>query len=154
MFFDTRALFEQWLTSLKGIAPAVSESASKEIRSFTESNCEVIFEGVLQVDSLLKGNIRSAYGTLVMSEQGKVEADVDVRIAIVDGCIEGNLRATEFVVLERNARVAGNIHTPSLQIKDGAVFEGTSFFLERGTYSEIQKVETETEASQVSAVGA
>ena len=132
-----------------------------EIRSNTsqrqkhaDSDCDVIFEGVLQVDSLVKSNIRSAYGTLLISEEGRVEADVDVRTAIVDGSLEGELRATEYVVLESTARVSGNIHTPSLEIKDGAVFYGSSFFIEQGIHSAICSFETETEVPRATAVGA
>ena len=110
--------------------------------------------GCCKVDSLVKANIRSAFGTLVMTEKGRVEADVDVRIAIIEGCLAGNLRATEYVVLESGARVSGNIHTPSLEVRYGAVFEGSSFFIERGVYSQSCHIETETEEFQAAAVGA
>ena len=118
------------------------------------SNCEVIFAGVLRVDGLLSGNIRSAHGTLVMTDQGRVKADVDVRIALIDGYLEGNLRATEQVVLDRNARVAGNIYSPSLTIKDGAVFEGRSFLLERSVYAEICEVQANQELLLSTTAGA
>jgi len=44
-----------------------------------------------------------------------------VLVAIIDGYLEGNLRAIEHVVLNSKARVAGDIHMPSLSIRDGAV---------------------------------
>jgi cytoskeletal protein CcmA (bactofilin family) len=65
-----------------------------------------------------------------MTDQGRIEADVAVRVALIDGRLEGNIRATEHVVLDSNAWVSGNIHTPSLSIRHGAVFEGRSFLLE------------------------
>lgn len=156
IFFDTRGVFDQWLLSLNVSPKQEPQLAPRdaEFESFQETNCDVTFDGVLQIDSLVKGNIRSAYGTLMMSRQGQVKADVDVRIAIIDGCLEGKLRATEHVVLESSARVSGEIHTPSLEIKDGAVFEGTSFFIERGKDSQICTVDMETEVLQASAVGA
>jgi len=153
LFFDVRSTFERWLTAVDAGYKNPGEHQSTS-RSFAESDCDVIFEGVLQVDSLVKGNIRSAYGTLLISEEGRVEADVDVRIAIVDGSSKGELRATEYVILESTARVSGNIHTPSLEIKDGALFEGSSFFIEQGIHSAICTVETETEVSRAAAVGA
>ena len=139
--FDTRVPFEQWLQLLDAIHVTPEMSLSGETgtgdadpmhhESFAGTECDVTFEGVLRVDGRLKGNIRSADGTLVMTEQGRVEADVDVRVALIDGHLEGNIWATEHVMLDSNARVAGNIHTPSLSIKDGAVFEGHSVLLER-----------------------
>ena len=139
--FDTRAPFEQWL-QLLGTRQASSDLTSStdtdtdnsgaiHIESFAGSECEVVFEGLLHVDGRLKGNIRSSNGTLVMTEQGKVEADVAVRVALIDGHLEGNIMASEHIVLDSNARVAGNIHTPSLSIRDGAVFEGHSFLLDK-----------------------
>ena len=113
---DTRELFAQWMQCIE--TPAAVEP-------------DVVFDGVLRVDGLVKGSVRSAHGTLVMTEQGHIRADVDVRVAYIDGFLEGSLRATEEVVLNRNARVAGDIYTPSLSIKDGAVFEGKSFVLEK-----------------------
>jgi cytoskeletal protein CcmA (bactofilin family) len=110
----------------------------------------VVFDGVLRVDGVVKGNIRSAHGTLITTEQGRVEADVDVRVAIIDGYLEGTLRATEHVILNSTARVAGDIYTASLSIKNGAVFEGKSFSLERLIHSEI----SEEEGQMMMAVGA
>ncbi len=156
LFFDTRTLFEKWLQSLGAIHRFANETFQSdcEEKAFAATHCEVIFDGVLQVDSLVKGSIRSAFGTLVMTEKGRIEADVDVRIAIIAGCLTGNLRATEYVVLESGARVSGDIHTPSLEVRDGAVFEGTSFFIERGVYPRSRHMETETEALQAAAIGA
>ncbi len=155
MFVDTRGVFEQWLHSLDAKPKLTQEPPrrNEELESFGETNGDVIFDGVLQIDSLVKGSIRSAYGTLMMSRHGRVEADVDVRIAIIDGSLDGKLRATEHVVLESSARVSGEIHTPSLEIRDGAVFEGTSFFIERGRSSPICRVEAETGVLQATAVG-
>ena len=150
-FFDTRSAFEKWLQSL---TTSSDTQAPDRLEGVGSSHSEVLFDGILRVDGFLRGNIRSAYGTLVMTNQGRIEADVDVRIAIIDGYLEGNLRATEHVVLNPSARVAGNIHTPSLSIRDGAVFEGTSFFLERSVYSEISARADEVELVESMAVGA
>jgi len=133
-------------------SPGVTVRPLVQITGDSEFN-EVFFEDVLKVDGFIKGHVRSAYGTLLMTENGRIEADVDVRVAIIDGHLEGTLRATEHVVLNSTARVAGDIHTPSLSIKDGAVFEGNSYFLERRVYSEICQVETESDAQLAMVAG-
>src|SRR6185295_14383023 len=86
--FDTREPFEQWLRALHTVPDQLAGFAGEIekpilLEGLETSNCEVEFDGILQVDGLLKGTIRSTYGTLVMTEQGHVEADVDVRIAII-----------------------------------------------------------------------
>lgn len=148
--FDITKLFDQWCRSLN--FNLASESA--RLNNFAPTDSEIIFEGVLQVESLVRGKIRSAHGTLVMTSVGRIEADVDVRAAIIDGYLEGTLRATEHVVLKSNARVSGDIHTQSLTVKDGAVFEGISYFLEREIYSNFLSVDSEDERLQALAARA
>ena len=63
----------------------------------------------------------------MLTEQVHIQADFDVRIAVLDGYLEGNLKANHQVILERNARMDGDIHTPSLTVRDGPVFKGCSF---------------------------
>jgi cytoskeletal protein CcmA (bactofilin family) len=155
---DTRAVFERWLESLNS-PPAPLDNNAQFFESVQPESHridhDVVFDGVLRVDGLLtKGSIRSAHGILVMTDHGHIKADVDVRVAHIDGYLEGNLRATEQVILDRNARVAGDIHTASLSIMDGAVFEGTSFVLERDVYSEMPGPETHSDPPRTPLMGA
>jgi cytoskeletal protein CcmA (bactofilin family) len=135
--FDTKGAFEKWLRLTT--APPVEWQAhqpdavkSEPIKLDHEgAKCDVTFAGVLRVEGLLKGSISSPNGTLVMSEQGRIEADIDVRVAVINGYMEGNIWARDHVVLDRNARVTGNIHTPFLAVRGGAQFEGNSFLIEQ-----------------------
>jgi cytoskeletal protein CcmA (bactofilin family) len=70
---------------------------------------------------------------------------------MVDEYLEGTLRTMEPVLLNSTARVRGDIHTPSLSIRDGAVFEGNSYFLAPDIYSEICPVESESDAQMAMA---
>jgi cytoskeletal protein CcmA (bactofilin family) len=144
---DPSAHFEEWLTALEiarnKLATPTSPTLSQEtpaatiyVDSIGGSDCQVSFEGVLQVEGHLAGNIRSADGTLVMTEQGELEADIEVGVALIRGRVEGNIRATERIVLESQARVVGNIDTPCLAVIDGAIFEGDCMFREQRVESE------------------
>jgi cytoskeletal protein CcmA (bactofilin family) len=82
------------------------------------------FKGMMRVDGHLSGRISSADGTLIVSTNGLVEADVEVATAKIYGTVRGNVSATGLIELGRTARVTGNISTPSLIIEGGAVFEG------------------------------
>ena len=66
----------------------------------------------------------SSQGTLVVTEHGKLQADVEVTVAMIDGIFKGNITATEGVVLENHALVIGDIYTPELTIRGGAIIEG------------------------------
>ncbi|MEK6333834.1 MAG: polymer-forming cytoskeletal protein [Acidobacteriota bacterium] len=132
---DTSTYFETWLEfilpqlsaevssgSVEGSVPARSADAEPVPGEFR-------FEGTLRVDCYVTGLMRSQTGTLVVSETGEVDTDLFVPAAIIDGVVRGDIRATEQVELGRNARVIGNIETPSLAIQPGAVFEGTCHFV-------------------------
>lgn len=76
------------------------------------------------MDSYVTGFIRSLTGTLIIGESGEVECDMIVATVIIDGCLRGNIHATERVEFGSHARVFGNIESPALSIQPGAVFEG------------------------------
>ena len=85
---------------------------------------EANFKGMLRIDGRFSGAINSEDGTLIVSAGGVVEANVTVATARVNGTVNGNITASKRVEFGRNAQVRGDIHTPSLVIEDGAVFEG------------------------------
>jgi cytoskeletal protein CcmA (bactofilin family) len=79
---------------------------------------------MLRVDGQLSGTISSEKGTLIVSSGGRVDADVEVAIARINGTVNGNVVATERVELGRTARLHGDIYAPALVIEQGAIFEG------------------------------
>lgn len=85
---------------------------------------DATFKGMMRVDGHLSGMISSGDGTLIVSTNGLVEADVSVATAKIYGTVRGNITATGMIELGRTARVTGNIRTPSLVIEGGALFEG------------------------------
>lgn len=112
--------FEDWLENLKSCSEPGAEPTHPG---------EIKFEGTLRVDGYAAGFLSSLTGTLIIGESGKLEADLIVATAIIDGFLRGNIHATENVVLGSHARVFGDIESPALSIQTGAVFEGQCHFL-------------------------
>ena len=120
-------------TSSTTQATAESEAIARDIKEgnlggFVGNNTHLTgdasFKGMMRVDGHLSGKISSGDGTLIVSTNGQVDADVAVATAKIYGTVRGNITATGIIELGRTARVMGNIRTPSLVIEDGAVFEG------------------------------
>src|SRR5688572_220615 len=81
------------------------------------------FEDALNFYDYVEDKI-SSQGTLVVTEHGKLQGDVEVTVAMIDGIFKGTITATEGVFLENHALVIGNIYTPELTIRGGAIIEG------------------------------
>src|SRR5438128_5058787 len=84
---------------------------------------KLTFEGTVRIDGKLVGEIFSD-DILVVGEGAEVKAKIEVGTLIVEGNVEGNVRAAKLVELHAPARVRGNIETPSLFIDKGVIFEG------------------------------
>lgn len=90
---------------------------------------ETSFKAMMRIDGYFKGKISSEEGTLIVGATGKVEANVAVGTAIINGAINGDIVASQKVELGKTAHVIGNIKTPRLKIEDGAIFEGNCAML-------------------------
>jgi cytoskeletal protein CcmA (bactofilin family) len=82
------------------------------------------FKGMLRVDGHFTGRIRSEKGSLIVSAGGKVDANIEVAAAKINGTVNGDIVAGQRVELGRSARVHGDLQTPALVIEEGAIFEG------------------------------
>ncbi len=91
----------------------------------SEFDGKLTFEGTVRIDGTFTGEITTA-DTLIIGESAKVQAEISCGTLIVNGEIVGNIRAKQGVELHRPARVKGDVHSPSLLIKKGVVFEGNS----------------------------
>jgi cytoskeletal protein CcmA (bactofilin family) len=111
-----------------------SESLAREIKegnlsgfvgSGTIVTGEANFKAMMRVDGHLSGRINSTSGTLIVGANGKVDANIEVAVAIVHGTVNGDIIATQRLELGRAAKLNGNIQTASLMIEPGALFEGS-----------------------------
>lgn len=135
--FDPAGYFNQWLADVEANRQHLASESSwimEEpgsqifVESLPGSNCEVSFEGVLCFDGHWMGSIRSPGGALVVTRRGIVDADIEVGVAVINGTVNGNISASERVYLDRDAQVTGQIKTPQLSVRRGAVFEGDCLF--------------------------
>ena len=85
------------------------------------------FSGGLRVDGEVNGSVVAAPGkpsTLVLSEHGRVNGEINVTHLVVNGVVEGPVRAAEYLELQSKAKVIGDVHYKTLEIQLGAIVEG------------------------------
>src|SRR6266513_2002378 len=129
---EAKPASESSATSLKALTE--SETLARDIKEgtlggFVGSGTVVVgeatFKAMLRVDGHLSGRVSSSSGTLIVGANGKVDANIEVAVAVIHGTINGDVIATQRLELVRAAKVTGNIQTPSLIIEQGAMFEGS-----------------------------
>ena len=112
---------------------------------------EAVFKGMLRVDGILTGEIKSEDGTLLIGTNGQVDANVNVSIATIHGTVNGDIVATKRIELGRSAKVVGNIKTPALVVEQGAILEGNCTMLQPNAILTTQSKEIEPKFTQRSA---
>ena len=78
----------------------------------------------LYVDGTVEGTILLQGNNLVIGPNGHVHADVSAKGVVVQGKLEGNIRASERAELHKSAVIVGDIATQRIAIEDGAYFKG------------------------------
>jgi cytoskeletal protein CcmA (bactofilin family) len=131
-----------------------SETLARDIKEGTLSGFvgggtvvtgEANFKAMMRVDGHLSGRVSSSSGTLIVGANGKVDANIEVAVAVIHGTINGDIIATQRLELGRAAKVHGNIQTPSLIIEQGAIFEGSCKMLQMSQAADKAKMNTKKE---------
>lgn len=88
---------------------------------------DVQFTGGLHVDGVIQGNVGTlpnAAATLSVSDSGLVEGLVQVPNVVLNGTVNGDIRASERVELGATAKVSGNVHYGLIEMTMGAQING------------------------------
>lgn len=88
---------------------------------------DIKFSGGLHLDGKVVGNVsaeNSEGSVLIVSDKGRVEGDVSVSYAVINGEVTGNVYASEKLELSGKARINGNVHYNLLEMASGAEVNG------------------------------
>ncbi len=93
----------------------------------TRIDGNIQFSGGLRVDGEINGNIIAApdkTSTLVLSEHGRVNGEVNVTHLVINGTVNGPVRASEYLELLGKARIKGDVQYGTMEIHLGATISG------------------------------
>jgi cytoskeletal protein CcmA (bactofilin family) len=85
---------------------------------------DVSGSGNVYLDGELEGSIELLDGALTVGSAGRIRANLQAPIIVVQGQVNGNLYGLERAELEKSATVVGDIYTRHIAIEDGAFLEG------------------------------
>jgi cytoskeletal protein CcmA (bactofilin family) len=85
--------------------------------------------GTLRIEGDVEGDILNCE-RLEIGEHGVMRADIEVKEAVVEGCVVGNIRALGVLELKTGARVEGDIAAAGVVMEPGVHFTGRCTMLE------------------------
>jgi cytoskeletal protein CcmA (bactofilin family) len=88
---------------------------------------DVEFSGGLHIDGQVTGNVRvlpSGDASVSVSEHGLIEGSVEAPQVVLNGTVNGDIVASERVVLGAKARVRGNVSYGVIEMALGAEITG------------------------------
>ena len=84
---------------------------------------KLTFKGTVRIDAKFTGSIVTN-DVLVVGEHARIDAEITCGTVVVQGEVNGNIKAKSAVELHRSAKVHGDVETPSLMIEKGAILQG------------------------------
>jgi cytoskeletal protein CcmA (bactofilin family) len=91
----------------------------------SEFEGKLTFEGQVRIDGKFNGQIVTK-DVLVIGDGARVTAEINAGTVIINGTVEGNVRAAQLIELHAPARVKGSLESPALTMDRGVIFEGTT----------------------------
>ena len=79
----------------------------------------------LHIDGRIKGAVR-LNGDILIGNAGVVEAEIEAENVVIQGQVTGNVTARQQLEIQPSGKLIGDCTARSIDIKEGAVFEGRS----------------------------
>ncbi|MBS7664184.1 polymer-forming cytoskeletal protein [Pseudomonas lalucatii] len=102
------------------------------IATGAELSGDLCFQGAVQVDGRMNGNVQTSDGMVRVSVEGLVEGEIRAPHIVIDGEVIGDVHASEHLELGARARVRGNLYYGLMEMAMGAQIEGRLCHLKDG----------------------
>lgn len=92
-------------------------------------DCET--DGTVRIEGAVQGSVQAAKA-VVVGKDGVVIGDISTQDAVISGRVEGAVIAHSRLELQASCRIDGEVHTPRLQLEEGAVLNGSVQMVKSG----------------------
>ena len=90
---------------------------------------EIRGEENLHIDGRVKGAVR-LNGDVLIGSSGVVDGEIDAKNVVIQGKVTGNIKASQQLQIQPSGQLLGDCSARSIDIKEGAIFEGRSKMLQ------------------------
>lgn len=115
-------------TTASGSSAGSSAGGIGNLTAFIDQGSEfegkLSFKDTVRIDGTFSGEI-SSDNTLIVGESGQIVATINSVCVVISGLVEGNIIATQQIVLHKTAVVNGDLESPTVIMEEGAQFNGT-----------------------------
>ena len=89
----------------------------------SEFEGKLSFKDTVRIDGSFSGEI-SSDNTLIVGESGQIMATIKSVAVVISGLVEGDIHASEQIVLHKTAVVKGDLEAPTVVMEEGATLNG------------------------------
>ena len=102
----------------------MTEGRVTNLTSDADVKGTIKFGQAMRIDGNFDGELIADNGELIVGKTGNVKATVRVKSAIIEGRVDGNIKASDKVEFKQKAQLRGDLHAKALVIEEGVVFVG------------------------------
>jgi cytoskeletal protein CcmA (bactofilin family) len=84
----------------------------------------IISRGDVYLNGEVEGKVEAVNSTVTVGPNAKVIANLEAKKVVIVGNVDGNIKATEIVELQKTGALTGDLTTARIAIEDGAYFKG------------------------------
>ncbi|MAG33463.1 MAG: hypothetical protein CL908_21510 [Deltaproteobacteria bacterium] len=89
----------------------------------SEFEGKLSFKDTVRIDGTFSGEI-SSDNTLIVGESGQIHATIKSVCVVISGLVEGDIHASQQILLHKTAVVSGDLDAPTIVMEEGAQFNG------------------------------
>ena len=103
----------------------VSQGAAATVGATVHMDGRLSGDEDLLIEGKVTGTIEFKQNTVTVGSKGHILADLYARHCVLEGKIEGNVFASEAIVVKKSAHVTGRLVAPAVSLEQGGYFSGT-----------------------------
>jgi cytoskeletal protein CcmA (bactofilin family) len=85
----------------------------------------VVLDRMVRLHGRVEGKVIGLPGsTIIVAETGTIHGELEGDHIVIDGLVQGTVRASRRVTLTETCRLLGDVECPNLEIRFGAFFQG------------------------------
>jgi cytoskeletal protein CcmA (bactofilin family) len=107
-------------------APATEHSSSPlAVGAKISIRGTIISRGDVYLNGEVEGKVEAVNSTVTVGPNAKVIANLDAKKVVVVGSVDGNIKATEVIELQKTGAITGDLTTARIAVEDGAFLKGS-----------------------------